>query len=174
MKYLKHPTMQWGLPIVVLLTLFWLSLFCYSAIPISGTDAFNALLPGHTPSFPEALVRNLRLPRSLVAILVGASLALAGTLLQTLTHNPMSSPSLLGINSGAALTMALTSALSPMPVAGYSLSFVAACGGENKLFFGNNGRRRVSSYSRQKQIDPCRYSIVSLLHGPDAYHPASG
>ncbi|EFL6648675.1 iron-dicitrate ABC transporter permease FecC, partial [Escherichia coli] len=57
------------------------------------------------------------------------SLALAGTLLQTLTHNPMASPSLLGINSGAALAMALTSALSPTPIAGYSLSFIAACGG---------------------------------------------
>ncbi|GHL08970.1 hypothetical protein ECZU22_28690 [Escherichia coli] len=54
--------------------------------------------------------------------------ALAGTLLQTLTHNPMASPSLLGINSGAALAMALTSALSPTPIAGYSLSFIAACG----------------------------------------------
>lgn len=86
------------------------------------------LLPGHTPTLPEALVQNLRLPRSLVAVLIGASLALAGTLLQTLTHNPMASPSLLGINSGAALAMALTSALSPTPIAGYSLSFIAACG----------------------------------------------
>ncbi|SQD07150.1 iron(III) dicitrate transport system, permease protein [Escherichia coli] len=41
----------------------------------------------------------------------------------------MASPSLLGINSGAALAMALTSALSPTPIAGYSLSFIAACGG---------------------------------------------
>ena len=106
-----------------------LSLFCYSAIPVSGADATRALLPGHTPTLPEALVQNLRLPRSLVAVLIGASLALAGTLLQTLTHNPMASPSLLGINSGAALAMALTSALSPTPIAGYSLSFIAACGG---------------------------------------------
>ncbi len=41
----------------------------------------------------------------------------------------MASPSLLGINGGAALAMALTSALSPTPIAGYSLSFIAACGG---------------------------------------------
>ncbi|WP_252501006.1 iron chelate uptake ABC transporter family permease subunit, partial [Escherichia coli] len=45
------------------------------------------------PTLPEALVQNLRLPRSLVAVLIGASLALAGTLLQTLTHNSMASPS---------------------------------------------------------------------------------
>lgn len=126
---IRHPALRWGLPTVALLLLFWLSLFCYSAIPVSGADAFRALLPGHTPTLPEALVQNLRLPRSLVAILTGASLALAGSLLQTLTHNPMASPSLLGINSGAALAMALTSALSTTPVAGFSLSFIAACGG---------------------------------------------
>lgn len=129
MKYLKHPALQWGLPVVVLISVFWLSLFCYSAIPVSAADALRALTPGHTPTLPEALVQNLRLPRSLVAILIGASLAVAGALLQTLTHNAMASPSLLGINSGAALAMALTSALNPTPVMGYSLAFIAACGG---------------------------------------------
>ena len=129
MTVFKHPALQWGLPLVALITIFWLSLFCYSAIPVSGVDAVHALLPGHTPTLPQALVQNLRLPRSLVAILIGASLALAGTLLQTLTHNAMASPSLLGINSGAALTMALTSAISPAPVTGYSIAFIAACGG---------------------------------------------
>ncbi len=79
-------------------------------------------------------------------VLIGASLALAGTLLQTLTHNPMASPSLLGINSGAALAMALTSALSPTPIAGYSLSFIAACGGRRELAAGHDRRRRISSY----------------------------
>lgn len=129
MTVFKHPALQWGLPLVALIAIFWLSLFCYSAIPVSGVDAIHALLPGHTPTLPQALVQNLRLPRSLVAILIGASLALAGTLLQTLTHNAMASPSLLGINSGAALAIALTSAISPVPVAGYSIAFIAACGG---------------------------------------------
>ncbi|QLR41429.1 iron-dicitrate ABC transporter permease FecC [Enterobacter sp. RHBSTW-00994] len=126
---LHHPALRWGIPIVALIAIFWLSLFCYSAIPVSGAEALRALIPGHTPTLPEALVHNLRLPRSLVAMLIGASLALAGALLQTLTHNPLASPSLLGINSGAALAMALTSALSPTPIAGYSVAFIAACGG---------------------------------------------
>lgn len=87
MTAIKHPVLLWGLPVAALIIIFWLSLFCYSAIPVSGADATRALLPGHTPTLPEALVQNLRLPRSLVAVLIGASLALAGTLLQTLTHN---------------------------------------------------------------------------------------
>ncbi|HHG8772487.1 TPA: iron-dicitrate ABC transporter permease FecC [Raoultella planticola] len=119
----------WGLPLLTLAGLFWWSLFCYSAIAISPLDALQALFAPETPSLAQALVLNLRLPRSLVALLLGASLAFSGTLLQTLTHNPLASPSLLGINSGAALAMALTSALSPAPLAGYSLALIAACGG---------------------------------------------
>lgn len=126
---IKHPALGWGLPFAALLALFWLSLFCYSAIPVSGYDAIRALLPEDAPTLAHVLVQNLRLPRSLVAMLIGASLALAGALLQTLTHNAMASPSLLGINSGAALAMALTSAMSPVPVMGYSMAFIAACGG---------------------------------------------
>lgn len=121
MTVFKHLALQWGLPLAELIAIFWLSLFYYSAI--------RALLPGHTPTLAQALVQNLRLLRSLVAILIGASLAFAGTLLQTLTHNSMASPSLLGINSGAALAMAPTSAISPVPITGYSIAFIAACGG---------------------------------------------
>ncbi|CCW32844.1 Iron(III) dicitrate transport system permease protein fecC [Xenorhabdus nematophila F1] len=129
MKRIQHPALLWGIPAAALIAIFWLSLFCYSALPISAFDALHALMPGHTPTLPEALVQNLRLPRTLIALSIGASLALSGALLQTLTHNPLSSPSLLGINSGAALAMSLTSALSPSPIEGFSIAFIAACGG---------------------------------------------
>lgn len=129
MKPVLHPLLRWGLPLAALAGAFWLSLFSGSAIPISPLSALHALLFQPSPPLPEALVQNLRLPRSLVALLLGGSLALAGALLQTLTHNPLASPSLVGINSGAALAMALTSALSPAPLAGYSIAAIAACGG---------------------------------------------
>lgn len=129
MKLFHRARFIWGLPLLALTGLFWLSLFCYSPIPISPLNALHALLAPDTPALAEALVLNLRLPRSLVAIMLGASLAMSGALLQTLTHNPLASPSLLGINSGAALAMALTSAFSPAPLAGFSLALIAACGG---------------------------------------------
>ena len=129
MKPSRGALLSWLTPLLMLTGLFWLSLFCYSAIPITPLDALRALLAPASPSLPQALVQNIRLPRSLVALLLGGSLALCGTLLQTLTHNPLASPSLLGINSGAALAISLTSALSPAPLAGYSLAFIAACGG---------------------------------------------
>lgn len=129
MKPFRRAFFIWGWPLLALSGLFWLSLFCYSPIPISPLNALHALLAPESPSLAEALVLNLRLPRSLVAVMLGASLAMSGALLQTLTHNPLASPSLLGINSGAALAMALTSAFSPAPLAGFSLALIAACGG---------------------------------------------
>ncbi|MCD2255513.1 iron ABC transporter permease [Lactobacillus sp. CC-MHH1034] len=52
-----------------------------------------------------AIIWQLRLPRVLAAAIVGALLALAGKLLQTVSNNPIADPSLLGINSGANLAL---------------------------------------------------------------------
>ena len=120
---------RWTLPLLLLGISFWLTLFCRSAVPIGALESLRALLPGPPVSLAQALVLNLRLPRSLVAMLLGASLALAGGLLQTLTRNPLASPSLFGINAGASLAMVVVSALSPQLLAGFSLLLVAALGG---------------------------------------------
>lgn len=50
----------------------------------------------------EAIVWQVRLPRALLAVMVGAGLALVGAALQAVTRNPLSDPHLLGISSGAA------------------------------------------------------------------------
>ncbi|HKD46651.1 MAG TPA: iron ABC transporter permease [Rhizomicrobium sp.] len=49
------------------------------------------------------IVTDLRLPRSILALLVGASLGLSGAVLQGLTRNPLAEPALLGVSTGAAL-----------------------------------------------------------------------
>ncbi len=54
---------------------------------------------------------NLRLPRILGALFAGVGLAIAGTLVQRLTNNPMASPEVLGISSGAALTLVICALL---------------------------------------------------------------
>jgi iron complex transport system permease protein len=57
------------------------------------------------PGNPEAtvIVREIRLPRILLAVLVGAALAVSGTVLQALLRNPLADPYVLGISNGAAL-----------------------------------------------------------------------
>lgn len=56
-------------------------------------------------SYDHLIIRNERLPRMLIAVAVGASLAAAGALMQGLTRNPLASPSLLGVNAGAVLAV---------------------------------------------------------------------
>ena len=56
----------------------------------------------------SVIVRNIRLPRILAAILLGGALALSGFLLQTFFSNPIAGPFILGISSGAKLVLSLT------------------------------------------------------------------
>ena len=70
-------------------------------LPLSEVWAGLCSAPGN----PEAtvIVREIRLPRILLAVLVGAALAVSGTALQALLRNPLADPYVLGISSGAAL-----------------------------------------------------------------------
>lgn len=53
------------------------------------------------------IVLELRLPRTLVGILVGAAMALAGAIMQGVTRNPLADPGILGVNAGASLAVVL-------------------------------------------------------------------
>jgi ABC-type Fe3+-siderophore transport system permease subunit len=55
------------------------------------------------------IVNELRLPRTLLAALIGANLAVAGALMQCLTRNPLADPKIMGVSSGASLVVVLIS-----------------------------------------------------------------
>src|SRR2546422_1447476 len=59
--------------------------------------------PTGVPQSTEVILFQLRLPRVLLAALVGAALAAAGTVFQALFRNPMADPAIIGVSSGAAL-----------------------------------------------------------------------
>lgn len=65
------------------------------------------VLTGRASSAMTLIITKIRLPRILTTMLGGASLALAGMLLQTLTKNPLADSGILGINTGAGLVIAL-------------------------------------------------------------------
>ncbi|NQX69123.1 iron ABC transporter permease [Paenibacillus alba] len=92
----------------------------------------------------HVVIRDIRLPRALIACIVGGALATAGTLMQALTRNPMASPGVLGINAGAGFfivigfsVLSMTSQLEFMwlsllgaAVAAVGVYFIAAVGHE--------------------------------------------
>lgn len=63
-------------------------------------------LAGHTGTIAEAAVAQ-RVPRTVLAALAGAALAVSGLLMQAITRNPLADPGLFGVNSGAALAVVL-------------------------------------------------------------------
>jgi iron complex transport system permease protein len=69
--------------------------------PMSPRDVLPALVGAGDPG-QVFIVRELRLPRALVAVLAGAAFAVSGGIFQTITRNPLASPDMIGINAGAA------------------------------------------------------------------------
>lgn len=55
----------------------------------------------------QVILRTTRMPRTFIAAAIGASLAIAGALMQTLTRNPLAAPSVLGVNAGASFLVVL-------------------------------------------------------------------
>ena len=72
------------------------------SIPIDWGVVFETIRTGN-PSLDHTIVFELRLPRSASAFVVGASLALAGVLMQALLRNPLADPYVLGTSGGAAV-----------------------------------------------------------------------
>ncbi|NUS27731.1 MAG: iron chelate uptake ABC transporter family permease subunit, partial [Streptomyces sp.] len=68
--------------------------------PISAGDVLRTLM-GDGNAGQEFIVNELRLPRVLVGLLVGASLGLGGALFQAVSRNPLGSPDILGLGQGA-------------------------------------------------------------------------
>lgn len=64
---------------------------------------------------------NIRLPRILLAVVIGLALAVSGTLFQGLFHNPMADPALIGVNSGASLAVGLSIILPSLIPPAFSL-----------------------------------------------------
>jgi len=70
-----------------------------------GTADVLAAFTDYGGSEEDLIIRTLRVPRALISALVGASLAVAGAIMQGLTRNPLADPGILGIEAGAALAV---------------------------------------------------------------------
>ena len=110
---------RWSLTLVILiLALIGVAVVAISIGPtqisaenimgaLFSSDLLKVIAGGHASSSINAVVLEIRLPRILIAGLIGASLAVAGTAMQGIFRNPMASPYILGLSSGAAFGASL-------------------------------------------------------------------
>lgn len=90
----------------VLLGLACLASVAVGAKAIPPADVWAALV-APTGGENDIIVRSLRIPRTVLGVLVGAALGLAGALMQGHTRNPLAEPGILGVNAGAAFAVVL-------------------------------------------------------------------
>ena len=91
---------------------------CCGSVWISPLSTFNSQLS----TLHSQLLLHLRLPKMLTAILAGASLSVAGLMMQTLFRNPLAGPYILGVSSGASLGVALVTMVTTILPLAFSLS----------------------------------------------------
>lgn len=93
----------WAAAVVVLLVLVGIASVVLGTRVVSWSEVSGAFT-GDADSVAEAAIRQ-RVPRTVLAMLVGAALGLAGAMMQGATRNPLGDPGILGISSGAALAV---------------------------------------------------------------------
>jgi iron complex transport system permease protein len=105
----------------------------YGDYPIAPIDVVKTLLQLDTGNADHAfIVYVLRLPRTIVAFLVGMGLAVSGAILQGLARNPLAAPEIVGVNAGASLVAVTLIVALPglplilLPIAAFAGALVAA------------------------------------------------
>lgn len=92
-----------GVAALILLTL---SSLAHGSNPLTYTEVWEGLWARDT-SQSSLIVWELRGPRTVIAIVVGAAFGVAGALIQALTRNPLADPGILGVNAGAGFAVTL-------------------------------------------------------------------
>lgn len=108
--------------LIILLIVSFVGSLLLGYIKTSYIDLLNTYR-NYDNSMEHIILKTARMPRALTALFIGGSLGLSGVLMQTLTKNPMASPGLLGVNSGAAFFMVFSYSFFPSLSQNYIILF---------------------------------------------------
>ncbi|MCD1258402.1 iron ABC transporter permease [Paenibacillus athensensis] len=139
----------------------------YGYTQTSWSTALNALLQ-YDGSQAHVVIRTTRVPRALIAAAVGACLAVAGALMQSLTKNKLASPGLFGINAGAAFCLVLVVVLLPAATVQQSAGIAFAGAALSALFIyalGSLGREGMTPIKLTLAGTAITALFVSLTQG---------
>ena len=179
--------------LVVLLVAVCVLSITVGARPIDLGTVWRALTDASTPGDETVIVRQLRVPRTVLGVLAGMALGAAGALMQGHTRNPLGDPGLLGVTAGASFAVVVAiSAFGIGTPAGYVwFAFAGALLGSVAVFaIGSSGRGGATPVSlalagtaltallwaliqsitirEQDTLDEFRFWIVGALAGREA------
>ncbi|MFI6833797.1 FecCD family ABC transporter permease, partial [Kribbella sp. NPDC050241] len=95
----------------------------------------------------ELILQSIRMPRVVLALLVGAALAVAGALMQAVAANPLAAPEIMGVNAGAVFVVVLAVTILPSLSGAPTIVLAfggAAAAGVSVMLLAGSGRGRVS------------------------------
>jgi iron complex transport system permease protein len=142
---LKKVTIVTSLMLLLLLACLILSL----NIGASSIDIISAISGDPSKSPDLAILLQHRIPRTLLAALVGASLSVTGAALQAFLRNPLADPYIIGVSGGAALggTVAIIMGIGAFAFSGVSaFAFIGSMAATFIIFSLSTGRGRFSNY----------------------------
>lgn len=142
--------------LAVLCTFFSVWSLSAGAINIPVDEIFNTIFDFDGVKH-DFIINRLRLPRTLLALITGGALALSGTILQALLRNPLASPKIIGINSGAALAVLLSTMLMP-EIALTWLPLTAAIGAIFVALF-------IFLLSELRRVSTARLALIGIAVG---------
>lgn len=137
--------------IIALLMSFVFSI-CLGSVKITIPEIFSSFL-GSDYTIKKAIINDIRLPRALIAVLVGANLSASGALLQAVMRNPLADPGITGVSAGASLLAIVILLLFPSYVAIVPLA--AFVGGAIACAF-------VYSLAWKNGIEPIRIVLAGV------------
>lgn len=127
----RHTGAFASVAVAVVLATATVAAFLVGSSSVSLGDLVAWITGGDVSDAAKSILVNVRLPRVLAALLSGAALAVAGAIIQAVLDNPLASPNIIGINSGAGLFVLLAASVFPgllwlPPLAAFAGALVTA------------------------------------------------
>ncbi|WP_410513173.1 iron ABC transporter permease [Paenibacillus sp. BR2-3] len=110
----RPSTPWWVIALALLLLLFMISIIstALGAVRLSIRDILHVWLGGELEQ-TQQIIMEMRMPRVLIAVLVGGALAMSGAIFQAITRNNLASPDIIGVSNGAGLMAVILIVLFP-------------------------------------------------------------